>query len=144
MVGDRRRWNQYVKYLQFWHFCAVDHCHVEGQAATSEGELFATVPIASPVFHNTLMALPLAVLGLSLRCLSLKVQRDLFKLSITNSCSPTSNGTGWYLDIPLHKLVLLRRLMSTGGTFSAVRIGTLFHQHGHTRVTLRDVYEKNS
>lgn len=72
------------------------------------------------------------------------VQRDLFKLSITNSCSPTSNSTGWCLDIPLHKLVLIRRLMSTGDTCSAVRIYTLFHPRGHTRVTFRDVNEQNS
>jgi hypothetical protein len=92
-VGDRRRCNQCVKYLQFCHFCAVDHCHVEGQAVPCEDELSATVFIFPSVsqYLNGLSvgrSWPFASLFVT------QVQRDVFKLSITNSCGPTSNSTG--------------------------------------------------
>lgn len=44
MVGGPRWWNPSIKSQQFFsHLCVVKHCHIEGEAAACEDELFAIV-----------------------------------------------------------------------------------------------------
>lgn len=135
MVHKPRKCNSGINFLQFFSYlCNVECCHFEGYTAPCEEKLLTSSFQLSQCFR---WVASLAVQGLPFHFFFIQVHGDLFRLSITNTCSPTptSNDAITLLSInnfhlPVH--VDQRNIFCSQELYNCM----LLHLHSHIHTIL--------